>query len=98
VEARQSLAGIALLGLTAGLAEPALAQNAASIPVAVRIAEVPVFPSPRAVPPEACARALACRSLLPPDRTVFLQDGLVALVTKTIEPDRVRVRLEYVGN
>jgi len=34
----------------------------------------------------------------PLGQRVFLGDNLVALVTEGVEPAKVRVRLEYVGN
>jgi hypothetical protein len=93
---RRGLATLAVVGVAAGLGRPAFAQNAATIPVAVQVVDVPAFP-PQGVPADR-TQALAPGQLPPPGQVTLLGVGLAALRTETIEPDRVRVRLEYVAN
>jgi hypothetical protein len=87
----------ASLALIAGLAPPALAQNAASIPAVATIVENPLA-SPRTQAVYGWAPAGGAGRVPPLGQRVFLGANLVALVTEGVEPAKVRVRLEYVGN
>ncbi len=84
------------LALTAAVAPPAFAQNAASIPAVVTVLQSPL----------ASAQTGGSSSWAPSGGgrvpvlggRVFLLAGLATLVTEGVEPAVVRVRLEYVGN
>ena len=83
--------------LAAGLAPPAFAQNAASIPAVVTVVQSP-FASARTDGASRWAPGSGSRSVPPLGERVFLLAGLASLVTEGVEPAVVRVRLEYVGN
>jgi hypothetical protein len=92
------LAAGALLLLSLSVSRPLLGQDAATIRVSAEIVEVPVLgPWLRELPAWLGQVGIGA-SRWPGDRRITLGGGLVALVAETIEPDRVRVRLEYIGN
>lgn len=85
-------------GATAGAA-PALAQNAAVIPVSAVVLDVSGDPAVLGVTPGGW---LAAAGLGLPGGTPRgphrVEAGALMVVPETIEPDRLRIRLEYVGN
>jgi hypothetical protein len=85
------------LALLAGLAPPVLAQNAASIPAVVTVIESPLASAP-VQGLYGWARSGGAGQVPPLGHRVFLLADFVVLATETVEPARVRVRLEYVGN
>jgi hypothetical protein len=85
------------LALIAGLAPPVLAQNAASIPAVVTVIQSP-FASAQSQGIYGWAPAGGAGQVPPPGHRVFLLANFVALITEGVEPAKVRVRLEYVGN
>jgi hypothetical protein len=90
--------GLFLLSL--GVATPALGQDAAAIPVAAEVVDVPMLRQPgwlRELPGWLDRVETGGSGRQRGDR-VMVGGGLAALVAETIEPDRVRVRLEYIAN
>lgn len=85
------------LALIAGLAPPAVAQNAASIPAVVTVVQSPLA-SARTQGVYGWVPAGGAGQVPPLGQRVFLVANVVALVTEGVEPAKVRVRLEYVGN
>jgi hypothetical protein len=83
------LLGGAMLG-----AAPAVAQNAAVIPVSAVVIEVPGGPAAGAWATPASWIASGAM----PGRPLSLGQGIVMVVPERVEPDRLRVRLEYVAN
>lgn len=78
---------------------PALAQNAAVIPVSVVVVDLPGNLSALgAAPASWMAEAGIALEGGSPGRRYSVGGGALMVVPETIEPDRVRVRLEYVGN
>lgn len=93
--------GLAVVtGLVLARPCPALAQNAATIPVSVQVLEVPGLSGggSAGAPGDWLAEASVAWVGTLPGRSVAVGGGLAAVVTETIEPDRIRARLEYVGN
>jgi len=88
------LLGGAMLG-----AAPALAQNAAVIPVSVEVMDVPGNLSVLGAAPAVwMAEAGMGVPGGTPGHRYSIGGGALMVVPETIDPDRVRVRLEYVGN
>ena len=80
-------------------AAPALAQNAAVIPVSVVVMDLPGNLSALGAAPAGwMAEAGIASPGGSPGRRHSVGGGALMVVPETIEPDRVRVRLEYVGN
>jgi hypothetical protein len=80
-------------------AAPALAQNAAVIPVSVVVMDDPGNLSALGAAPAGwMAEAGIAVPEGTPGRRYSVGGGALMVVPETIEPDRVRVRLEYVGN
>lgn len=90
---------IGVLGGAMLWAAPALAQNAAVIPVSVVVMDLPGNLSGLGAAPAGwmAAAGIAVRGGSP-GRRYRVGGGALMVVPETIEPDRVRVRLEYVGN
>jgi hypothetical protein len=90
----------ALLLLSLAVAPPALGQDAAAIPVAAEVVDVPMLRQPgwlRELPAWLDRVETGGSGRQRGDR-VMVGGGLAALVAETIEPDRARVRLEYIAN
>ena len=91
-------AGLVLFGVMP--AAPALAQNAAAMPVSAVVLEAPAIRTLEGlvVPHAWLVTGGNHQQDRAPGRRVLVGGGLAAMVVETIEPDRVRVRLEYIAN
>lgn len=88
-----------LLGAAMPGAAPAVAQNAAVIPVSVVVVDVPGNPSVLGAAPAGWMAEVGIGVQGgAPGRRYSAASGALMVVPEAIEPDRVRVRLEYVGN